>query len=161
MNTPTLSLTLVALAIASVVASGCGGAEGSAAGAGPEPVFSRMEEAIRGSNASLFQAQWHPQGYAENLVGGSGLPGSRVYEQGARKKWYLKPELAKARTVEGVTIVPADVWSWERDRSVDRLDVAIVVDGGRPLVLGAGEDGSQVDALARRYAKREPLAPPK
>ena len=124
-------------------------------------LFTRMEEAIRGSNEAQFRETWHPPGYEANLVGGSGLSGSRVFAQGSRKKWYLKPDLSKARTVEGVTVVPCDVWSWEQNRSVDHVDVAVVRVGSSFLALGSREDPQQVDALARRFANGEPLEPKK
>lgn len=148
--------------VAALMLAGCSvaGSTSRSAGDDPKALFARMEEAIKASNEDLFREQWHAKGYTQNLVGGSGLAGSRVYTQGTHKKWFLKPDLSKTREVEGVVVVPADVWSWEQERAVDHVDVVIARDGGRLVVLGAGEDPEQVDALARRFAKGEPLAPP-
>jgi hypothetical protein len=149
------------MTLAAMLVTACGGVLMNTSGSDIDAVFADMERAIRESDESLFKQHWHSEGYGTNLVGGSGLEGSRVYEQGARKKWYLKPEMDKVRTVEGVTFVPCDIWAWENERSVDHVDVAIATVDGTPTILGAGEEPEQVDALARRFAKGEALAPPK
>ncbi|MEZ0230764.1 MAG: hypothetical protein ACAI25_19245, partial [Planctomycetota bacterium] len=84
--------------------------------------FENMEKAIREGDEKLFKAQWHAEGYEKNLVGGSGVAGAGVFKQGSRKKWYPKPDHAAAKEIsEGVVIVPCEIWSWEKEKSVDKV----------------------------------------
>ncbi|HYF01639.1 MAG TPA: hypothetical protein VEJ18_22145 [Planctomycetota bacterium] len=127
-----------------------------------QDVFDAMEKALRGGDEAAFKARWSPEGYEKNLAGKSGLAGKAVFAQGTRKKWFLKPGLAKTRTLgEGAAfIVPCEVWGWEKERAVDQVEILLVPEGGRLLVLGGGEKGAEVQALADRFLKKEPLAPP-
>jgi hypothetical protein len=136
------------------------------AGAEPAPAglkatFDAMEKGLRGSDEALFKAQWHAEGYDKNLIGGSGNTGARVYKQGTRKKWFLKPDLpgttvlAKGEAV----IVSCDIWSWEKDKAVDRVDALLVKVKGTYVMLGAGEKRAEVDALSARWLDKKPLDP--
>jgi hypothetical protein len=128
--------------------------------------FENMEKAIRGADEKLFKAQWHADGYEKNLVGGSGIAGAGVFKQGSRKKWYPKPDHAAAKAIsEGAVIVPCEIWSWEKEKSVDKVDMLLVrVENDEKkkvwVVLGGGEKRAEVEALAARWEKKEPLAPP-
>ena len=106
----------------------------------PIALFERMKTAIEAGDEALFKAQWHAEGFESNLTGSSGLAGRDVFEQGSRKKWILKPDLAKA--VDG--IVPCEIWAWEKAKAVDRVHILVVKD----LVLGGGENLDEVRALA-------------
>ncbi len=61
--------------------------------AGMKRTFDAMDKALAGSDADAFAALWHPEGFAANLVGSSGLSGRQVYGQGSRKGWFLKPHM--------------------------------------------------------------------
>lgn len=119
-------------------------------------IFNRLEQSLKQKDEDLFRAQWHTEGYTTNITGRSGLSGSRLFEQGSRKGWYPKPDFSKALTLETVVIVPCEIWSWEKDRSVDEVYMAI---SSQPLLLGGGEDLEEVQSLAHRFLKGEPLAP--
>jgi hypothetical protein len=126
-----------------------------------DAVFENMKKAIEGKDEALFKAQWHAEGFEKNLVGGSGLAGNEVFAQGSRKKWYLKPDLAKAVAVaETASIVPCDVWAWEKAKAVDQVHLLVVKPDAAWIVLGGGEKAEQVRALAARWLKKEPLPPP-
>lgn len=89
--------------------------------------FEKMEKAVREADEKLFKAQWHAEGYEKNLVGGSGVSGAGVFKQGSRKKWYPKPDLAAAKAIsDDVLIVPCEIWSWEKEKSVDKVDMLLV-----------------------------------
>jgi hypothetical protein len=123
--------------------------------------FAAMEKALRAPDETLFKAQWHPEGYVRNLVGGSGLAGENVFRQGSRKQWYPKPDFAKAtvRPDGALAIVPCKITSWKTNESVDAVDVVLVQVKGAYVVLGGGEKRSEVDALAQRWLDKKPLAP--
>ncbi len=133
--------------------------------------FEAMEKGIRENDEKLFKAQWHADAYTKNLVGGSGIAGEGVFKQGARKKWFPKPDLTKAQDLgDGAAfIVPCEIWNWEKEKSVDKVDMLLVktevtVDEKKTtvlVVLGGGEKAEEVKALAERWQKKEPLEPPK
>ena len=125
--------------------------------------FEAMEKAIKDKDEAGFKACWRPEGFEKNLVGGSGLPGKAVFEQGSRKKWFPKPDLEKAKVLEdgAAVIVPCEIWAWEKGRAVDKVDFLIVREKEGYRALGGGEKRDQVDALASRFLKKEPLEPPK
>jgi hypothetical protein len=121
--------------------------------------FETLEKAIRDKDAAAFKARWHALGYEKNLVGGGGLAGKEVFDQGSRKKWFLKPDLAKAKVLAdgAAVIVPCEVWAWEKAKAVDKVDLLLVRDKDAYVVLGGGEKRDQVEALATRWLKKEPL----
>jgi len=123
--------------------------------------FDAIEKAIKAADEPAFKVQWHPDGYAKNLVGGSGNTGASMFRQGSHKKWFPKPDLTKATTLASgdAVIVPCEIWSWERNTAVDAVDVLLVKVKGAYVVLGAGENRAQVDALAERWLKKRPLPP--
>ena len=126
-----------------------------------DALFENMKKAIEAKDEALFKAQWHAQGFEKNLTGGSGLAGTEVFSQGARKKWYLKPDPAKAVAVaETASIVPCEVWAWEKAKAVDQVHILVVKADAGWVVLGGGEKLDQVRALAGRWLKKEPLPPP-
>lgn len=124
-------------------------------------VFSDMEKAIKNGDENLFKKQWHGEGYDKNLVGKSGLEGIRVFQQGSRKKWFPKPDFSKKISEGRVEIVPTEIWSWEKEKSVDEVFFAIVQTDSGLKILGGGEDLSQVIELAKRHNKGAPLPAPK
>lgn len=127
--------------------------------------FAKMKAALAKKDAKTFAKQWHPKGYAKNLVGGSGLAGRSVYRQGSRKGWYIKPDFSKLRGVPGRRggpwIVPCAIWSTKRKRAVDKVWALMVWVEKRSVVLGAGEKLAQVEALGARWVAKKPLAPRK
>jgi hypothetical protein len=128
-----------------------------------QAVFDDLEKGIKAKDEALFKARWHADGYEKNLCGGSGLAGKGVFGQGSRKKWFLKPDLAKARIVEGgaVVVVFCEVFAWEKEKAVDKVDMILVKDKESYLVLGGGEKRDDVDGLVSRWLKKEPLEAPK
>ena len=127
-------------------------------------LFGAMEQAFRKADEAAFKKTWHPAGYEENLVGGSGIPGKSVFRQGSRKGWFLKPDLDKLRTLDaskGVHVVYCPVWSWKQERAVDAVHALLVTTKGALQMLGGGEHEAEVLALGERYLKDQPLAPPK
>ena len=129
-----------------------------------QKIFDKMQEALRKQQEPAFAKQWHPLGYQTNLVGGSGLPGRRVYRQGSRKQWFLRPDFKKLRSAgRGDTpwIVPCKVWSWKKQRAVDKVWAVLVYHHKRFVMLGGGERLEQVTALARRWHEKKPLEAPK
>jgi len=126
-------------------------------------VFADLEKGHREKAEDVFKARWHAEGYEKNLCGGSGLAGKGVYGQGTRKKWFLKPDLAKAKALEegAVVVVSCDVWAWEKEKAVDHVDLVLVKDKESYLVLGGGEKREDVDGLVSRWIKKEPLEAPK
>jgi hypothetical protein len=157
----TRSLTLAVLLLAALVAPRSSLAADPDT-AGMERLFQRLEKAIRDAQEPPFKQGWHPDGYAKNLVGGSGLPGASVFRQGSRKQWYLRPDLKALRTTgRGAPyLVPCDIWSWKQNRRVDHVWAALIWHGKAWVILGAGEKLEEVEALARRYQEKKPLAPP-
>jgi hypothetical protein len=125
------------------------------------PVFTAAEKGIRDLDEPRFKAQFHPEGYANNLVGGSGLSGAKTFRQGTRKSWYLRPRWAEGRSTGGDTaLVPCEVFRWTDGKVVDRVDAALVKHQGRWLVLGGGEKRAEVEALLERWKNKQPLSPP-
>lgn len=126
-------------------------------------VFDAMEKAIKDKDEAAFKARWHAEGFERNLVGGSGIPGKGVFGQGSSKKWFMKADLSKATLLQdgAAVIVPCDIWAWEKEKAVDKVDLLLVKEKDGYLVLGGGEKRDQVDALASRFLKKEPLDPPK
>jgi len=120
-------------------------------------LFEALGKGLREMDAAAFEACWTPEGYATNLVGGSGLEGREVFEQGTRKKWVLRPDLAQIVSLrEGAAlIVPCQVWAWERAKAVDKVDLLLVKANQGYLVLGGGEKREEVEALAKRFAPPE------
>jgi hypothetical protein len=129
--------------------------------AGIGQLFANLEKGIREAREALFKKGWYPESYTKNLVGGSGLAGEQVYRQGTRKHWYLKPDLKKLRTTGRGSpfLVPCDIWSWKQSKAVDHVWAALIWQGKAWVILGAGEKLAQVEALARRYQEKKPLAP--
>ena len=119
--------------------------------------FEAMEKAIRDTDEAAFKSRWHARGFEKNLVGGSGLAGKEVFEQGSRKKWFLKPGLAQARALGdgAAVIVPCEIWAWEKGRAVDKVDLLLVKANEAYVVLGGGEKRAEVEALASRWLKKE------
>lgn len=116
-----------------------------------ETIFKKMATALRNQDEPLFQSQWRSDGYNNNLVGSSGLSGQQLFVQGSRKGWYLKPRLAEAVDHAGAAIIPCDVWSDEQKRAVDEVYAAVVVENKQWLLLGAGEELAQVEAMVAHY----------
>jgi hypothetical protein len=119
-----------------------------------ETIFADLENGIRDQNEDLFRKHWYGEGYDENLVGGSGLTGKRIYQQGTRKKWFLRANFDKAETLGKVEIVATDIYAWERDKTVDEIHLA-VADG---KILGGGEDLVEVKLLAERFNSGQKLS---
>jgi hypothetical protein len=117
-----------------------------------QTLFGAMEQSLRKTDEAAFQACWTPDGYATNLVGGSGLAGQEVFVQGSQKKWFLKPELGQAIVVAGgsALIVPCQVWAWEKQRAVDKVDLLLLREKDAYRVHGGGEKRAEVEALADR-----------
>src|SRR5438045_7444498 len=117
-----------------------------------QTLFGAMEAGLRGGDEAAFKACWTAEGYAANLVGGSGLEGREVFDQGSRKKWFLKPELAQVAVLAqgAALIVPCQVWAWEKGKAVDKVDLLLVKEKDGYLVHGGGEKREQVEALAKR-----------
>jgi hypothetical protein len=128
-----------------------------------QAVFDDLEKGIKAKEEAPFKARWHAEGYEKNLCGGSGIAGKGVFGQGSRKKWFLKPDLSKAKFMEegAVVIIPCDVWAWEKEKAVDKVDMILVKDKESYLVLGGGEKRDDVDGLVSRWLKKEPLEAPK
>jgi hypothetical protein len=159
-TTRRLALGLLGMLFALVSARGKAAADEVKSPAVRTP-FEAIEKALRAADEPAFKAQWHPDGYAKNLIGGSGNTGASMFRQGSRKKWFPKPDLAKATTLGNgdAVIVPCEIWSWERNQAVDAVDALVVKVKGTYVMLGAGEKRAQVDALAERWLKKQPLAP--
>lgn len=157
---PTLLAILVAFLGAGIV---CGVAQDETRQKALSAPFEAMEKGIREKDEAAFKARWHAEAFEKNLVGGSGLAGKAVFSQGSRKKWFLKPDLARVKILEdgAAAIVPCEVWAWEKEKAVDKVDILLVKDKDGYLVLGGGEKRPEVDALASRFLKKEPLDPPK
>ena len=124
-------------------------------------IFDVLEKSLRTPDEAAFKAPWHPDAFEKNLVGGSGIPGKSVFGQGSRKKWFPKPDLSKAQAVGdgSAVIVPCEIWAWEKEKAVDKVDFLLVKEKDGWVVLGGGEKRAQVEALASRWQKKEPLAP--
>lgn len=130
---------------------------------GLKQIFVDLEVALKAADEPGFKRRWHPLGYTKNLVGGSGLAGRQVYSQGTKKGWALRPEM---KTLRGVTrgepwILRCDVWSWDKRKAVDSVWAVVATHDGVGKVIGAGEVLDEVEALARRWADKKPLEPPK
>ena len=126
-------------------------------------VFDALEKGIKANDEAPFKSQWRADAYEQNFVGGSGLTGKAVYGQGSRKKWFLKPEFKDAKVLEegAAVIVPCQVWAWEKEKAVDKVSMLLIKEKDGTLILGGGEKRDQVEALASRFLKKEPLEPPK
>ena len=116
-------------------------------------IFSNMETALKNKDESLFKKQWLPKGYEKNLVGGSGLSGAEIYQEGSAEGWYLKPDLSKTTTIDESSIVFCDVWSTEREKSLDQVYMLLVKTDGAFKVVGGGEDLGEVKVLSEKYSR--------
>ena len=126
-----------------------------------QALFDAQEKALRAGDEAACKALWHAEGWAKNLVGGSGIPGSDVFAQGSRKKWFPKPDFTRTAPVGqgGALLVDCEIWAWEKEKAVDRV-VFLAVKGEKGWVLlGGGEKRAEVEALAGRWQKKQPLAP--
>jgi len=128
-----------------------------------QAVFDDLEKGIKATDEAPFKARWHAEGYEKNLCGGSGLAGKAVFGQGSRKRWFLKPDLAKAELVgEGAAVVVfCEVYAWEKEKAVDKVSMVLVKDKEAWIILGGGEKRPDVDGLVSRWIKKEPLEAPK
>jgi hypothetical protein len=128
-------------------------------------VFTQMQTALKKKNEALFKAQWLTLSYEKNLVGGSGLAGKKVFKQGSRKGWYIKPQMAKLRSIPGQRgapwVIPSLIWSDKKSRALDKVFVILIYKDKRWKVLGSGEKLAQVEALGQRHLSKKPLPPPK
>jgi hypothetical protein len=125
---------------------------------GMHGVFADLENGIRKNDEELFKKHWTPAGYNKNLVGGSGMTGQKVFEQGSRKKWFLQAADIDHPLTEGkVEIFRCDVYLWEQSRKVDEIYLAVTKEDKK--VLGGGEDLEEVKSLAARYNRGETLEP--
>ena len=156
-----LALLLLGLSLAHLGTARPAVAEPAPAPAAVQATFDAMEKALRGSDEALFKAQWHPDGYVRNLIGGSGNTGESMYRQGSRKKWFPRPDLAKVTVLASgaAVIVTCDIWSWKQDKAVDRVDALLVKVKDAYVVLGTGEKRAEVDALSARWLDKKPLDP--
>jgi hypothetical protein len=127
-----------------------------------QAVFDDLEKGIKATDEAPFKARWHAEGYEKNLCGGSGLAGKAVFGQGSRKKWFLKPDLAKAEFVGdgAAAVVFCEVYAWEKGKAVDKVSMVLVKDKDAWIVLGGGEKRPDVDGLVSRWTKKEPLEAP-
>lgn len=114
-------------------------------------VFKNMELALMKSNEGLFKAQWHSEGYQKNLVGRSGIPGSDIYRQGSREKWYLKPGKSTEKYKDS-DIVTCEVWAWEKEKSLDFVYAAALKINKRWLIIGVGENLDEVKAMVDKFS---------
>lgn len=126
-------------------------------------IFQTMEKGIREKDEAAFKGPWRDDAWEKNLVGRSGLSGKEVLAQGTRKKWFLKPDLTRMLSLgEGAAVlVPCEVWNWEREKAVDKVDILLVKEKDAWKILGGGEKRAQVEALANRWLQKEPLEAPK
>lgn len=152
------TITLTILFLLGLMTAACGNLSGESGGADMNEIFADMEKGIREKDEDLFKKHWHTNGYSKNLVGNSGLSGERVFEQGSRKKWFLKPDLSKTEKIEKVTIVPTEIYAWEREKKVDEVYLAIAENDGSLKVLGGGENLDEVKDLAERFNKGKSLS---
>lgn len=128
-----------------------------------EGLFEALKQATAKGDEGAFKTGWHPAGWAENVVGGSGLAGEAVFRQGSRKGWYLRADAASVRAAgrQDVVIVRCDVWSTKKEKAVDEVFVVVVRHDERVVALGGGEDRDEVEALAGRFIAGGALAPSK
>jgi hypothetical protein len=149
-------LTIISLAC--LLLAACGYLDGGGL-TGVNNVFADLENGIRKADEDLFKKHWTAEGYNQNLVGKSGLSGARVFEQGSRKKWFLKPDYSKTVKQGNVEIYQCEVYAWEKSKAVDEIFLAISTKDGK--VLGGGEDLSEVKNLADRFNSGDSLELPK
>jgi hypothetical protein len=157
-----------AIAIAAVLCLSATASARPADKKGIKALFGKMEQGLREKNEAQFKSQWHPEGYKQNLVGGSGIPGRAVFGQGSRKGWFLRPDLEKLQALPGRLggpwIVRCDVWSWKKKRTVDEVHALLVHTRDkerRMVMLGGGERLEEVIALGQRWVRKKPLPPKK
>jgi hypothetical protein len=150
-------LILLLLCLFLLLASGCSDQTGTSGG-NMTTIFADMENGIKNMDENLFKKHWHPEGYSRNLVGGSGLAGNRVFEQGSRKKWYPRRTSGQTEKIGRVEIVSTEIYAWERDKKVDEIYFAIAENKGKLEILGGGEDLAEVKSLAERFNAGNSLA---
>lgn len=152
-----IKLVLTSIGLICFISAACGYVGGGGL-TGMNKLFADLENGIRKTDEELFKKHWTPEGYNQSLVGKSGMQGSRVYEQGSQKKWFLKPDYAKTVKQGNVEIFQCEVYAWEQSKKVDEIYLAVAVSKNEPRVLGGGEDLSEVKALADRFNAEQPLA---
>jgi len=125
-----------------------------------EGIFERMEKGLKAADEKLFRTQWHPTGYKENLVGGSGIEGADVFRQGSREGWFIQPRSNEVRGhgSQDQYIVTCDVVMWKSGKIDEVVYTGIVRYKGNWAVLGIG-DRSEVSQLVNRYSSGKPLQP--
>lgn len=112
-----------------------------------------MATALKQKDETLFAAQWREDGYGRNLVGGSGVSGQELFNEGSRKGWFLKPDPAALRDAHGDSaLIPCQVCAFATNRVVDEVYTAVVRQDDQWMALGVGEAREQVEALLVRYA---------
>jgi hypothetical protein len=126
-----------------------------------QALFGAQEKALRAADEAACRALWHAEGWAKNLVGDSGLPGSDVFAQGSRKKWFPRPDPARVepRGKGGAILVECEIFAWEKEKPVDRVVFLMILHEGAWKLLGGGEKRAEVGALAERWQRKQPLAP--
>lgn len=123
--------------------------------------FEIMDKALAARDVPAWKSAWHPEGWAENLVGPSGLAGSSAARQVKADGWRMVPTAApiSIEDSEHVWVVPVGIVAPD-GRTLDALFTVVEQHEQGARVVGAGENPEQVKALALRLVHGQPLAPP-
>lgn len=124
--------------------------------------FEIMDKALAARDVPAWKSAWHPQGWAENLVGPSGLAGSSAARQVKADGWRMVPtsEPQSIAGSEHVWVVAIGIVSPD-GRTLDALFAVVEQRDDAVHVVGAGEKPDEVHALAMRLVEGKPLAPPR
>lgn len=126
-------------------------------------VIERFSAALRSGDTGEARAQCDPRGWDKNLVGGSGSELASFVAESIRKRHYPRVKPGAWRRVGKAVIMTAEIFQADDGIARDRVEFVLVeVPGeyGHWLIIGAGTDTGQIQALAERVRDDEPLAPP-
>ncbi|MCO4743375.1 MAG: thrombospondin type 3 repeat-containing protein [Proteobacteria bacterium] len=114
--------------------------------------FSKLARAVARTSPEEAQNAFTAAGWAENLVGSSGLRGSGIYAQASRSKWSLVPTALPLMIGTDVALVPCSVELIADGRALGTVTAVIVQVESGWRILGVGENEAQVKALATATA---------
>ena len=126
-------------------------------------VIDRFGAALRNGDMEVSRALCDTRGWDTNLVGSSGSTLASFVEKSIRTRRLPRVVPGAWRRVGKAVIMTVDLVQADDGLAPDRVELVLVeVPGeyGRWLILGAGGDPAQVQALAERVRDNQRLAPP-
>lgn len=156
-------MTRFILLISLVLASGISGCSLLPFGKSGEPdtlerLFKDTENSLRTGDSKQFEKLFLPEGFRHNLTGDSGQAGSAVLREATSESWTLVGRTNEAlSSAENAAIVPCSVMEMPDNRSLGTVYLAAVKPGKKWMLLGGGEDLTEVQSLVSRWVDKKTL----